>query len=169
MDQAPALAEGPVNEEPTSGDVLFRYCSPEATVAGMVAIVAQGEISTARQGKGVVGFGQVEGGKVRITPISILAGHDSLKDPVRRQAPIDEQLRSGNAQGISRNTGQALDVVLGFDAGRKASLDAANTGRFENEDITASWIDEIIRHFVHKDLIARVDISASDRLTFFQY
>ena len=116
-------------------------------------------------GEGLLGSRQVlRGAGIGVTAIAVLAAHDALEGSLCGDGTVQEELRRVDPQGVSRNSGESLDVELGTEGRVEVHLDAADSCGLEDKDIGSRRIPELVGHAVDKDLVTSLDIAMGDRL-----
>ena len=163
-DESPALREGPVDEVAATDHVPLRDDSPVAAVAGVVAVIPEGEVSARGNGEGLLRRGQVLGRLgVGVAPVAVLAAHDAKKGWEGCLHAVLEENGGVDPEGLTGHAGESLDVELGSECGIEVHLDAAYAGGQEDEDIGECGIAEAVGHPVDKDLVTRLNVAVNDR------
>ena len=116
----------------------------------------------------------VQGQRIRVvTDLGEIAIVTKVRRTVRIQhhrlgrgddLPVDVEATVGiNEEAFARDTGEALDVII-LRGVAVAVSEAGDVVRLEDEGVAAGWIDEVIRHPVDEEHVAREDVEVQYRL-----
>ena len=151
----------PVNKQPSTNQILEGNRSPETTVGAVITVVTQGEVTIARHRVYLIRFRQIFGAE-GITLIRGSRRHHTFKAVALRSFAIDVKRWRIDAQLVSRQTGQSLDIKRR--SGNRIRRDRRNIICSEDENVPVPRFNKVVAALIDKDLVARVDRAPGDNL-----
>src|SRR5205085_10620767 len=154
--------ERPVNKQPATDHVWFRYRAPVTAVIAVITVIAHRKIPVLWHREGLIRPRQILLA-LRVATIGRFCRHHSLKTVTFRFFSIHIKKWRVNAQSVAGQTGQPLDVK------RRTCLRILSNSRYvirpEDKNVTSMGLNKIVSELVDKHLIACIDCAPRNDFT----